>query len=58
LNADSDSLVNGSCASSEDLNQTNSSEQGEKITSGSDDEGGYNVYTLILIKESIMLITY
>uniref|UniRef100_A0A6P4EE75 Retinal homeobox protein Rx n=1 Tax=Drosophila rhopaloa TaxID=1041015 RepID=A0A6P4EE75_DRORH len=39
LNADSDSLVNGSCASSEDLNQTNSSEQGEKITSGSDDEG-------------------
>ncbi|KAH8372789.1 hypothetical protein KR009_005003 [Drosophila setifemur] len=38
-NADSDSLVNGSCASSEDLNQTNSSEQGEKITSGSDDEG-------------------
>ncbi|XP_052842209.1 retinal homeobox protein Rx isoform X2 [Drosophila gunungcola] len=40
LNADSDSLVNGSCASSEDLNQTNSSEQGEKITSGSDDEGG------------------
>ncbi|XP_017051769.1 retinal homeobox protein Rx [Drosophila ficusphila] len=39
LNADNDSLVNGSCASSEDLNQTNSSEQGEKITSGSDDEG-------------------
>ncbi|XP_030388392.1 retinal homeobox protein Rx [Scaptodrosophila lebanonensis] len=39
LNADADSLVNGSCASSEDLNQTNSSEQGEKITSGSDDEG-------------------
>ncbi|KAH8280378.1 hypothetical protein KR018_005076 [Drosophila ironensis] len=39
MNADSDSLVNGSCASSEDLNQTNSSEQGEKITSGSDDEG-------------------
>ncbi|XP_037941907.1 retinal homeobox protein Rx [Teleopsis dalmanni] len=36
---DSDSVVNGSCASSEDLNQTNSSEQGEKITSGSDDEG-------------------
>lgn len=35
-----DSAVNGSCASSEDLNQTNSSEQGEKITSGSDDEGG------------------
>ncbi|KAL5286066.1 Rx family protein [Megaselia abdita] len=35
-----DSGVNGSCASSEDLNQTNSSEQGEKITSGSDDEGG------------------
>lgn len=39
MNADNDSLVNGSCASSEDLNQTNSSEQGEKITSGSDDEG-------------------
>lgn len=36
---DSDSVMNGSCASSEDLNQTNSSEQGEKITSGSDDEG-------------------
>ncbi|XP_075169281.1 retinal homeobox domain-containing protein Rx [Haematobia irritans] len=36
---DNDSLMNGSCASSEDLNQTNSSEQGEKITSGSDDEG-------------------
>lgn len=36
---DADSVVNGSCASSEDLNQTNSSEQGEKITSGSDDEG-------------------
>ncbi|XP_062133229.1 retinal homeobox protein Rx [Drosophila sulfurigaster albostrigata] len=36
---DNDSLVNGSCASSEDLNQTNNSEQGEKITSGSDDEG-------------------
>ncbi|XP_036346814.1 retinal homeobox protein Rx-like [Rhagoletis pomonella] len=35
---DADSVVNGSCASSEDLNQTNSSEQGEKITSGSDDE--------------------
>ncbi|XP_055858901.1 retinal homeobox protein Rx isoform X2 [Episyrphus balteatus] len=35
---DNDSVVNGSCASSEDLNQTNSSEQGEKITSGSDDE--------------------
>lgn len=34
-----DSGVNGSCASSEDLNQTNNSEQGEKITSGSDDEG-------------------
>ncbi|EDW58827.2 uncharacterized protein Dvir_GJ17468 [Drosophila virilis] len=39
LNGDNDSLVNGSCASSEDLNQTNNSEQGEKITSGSDDEG-------------------
>uniref|UniRef100_A0A1A9WMT0 Homeobox domain-containing protein n=1 Tax=Glossina brevipalpis TaxID=37001 RepID=A0A1A9WMT0_9MUSC len=36
---DNDSLMNGSCASSEDLNQTNSSEQGEKITSGSDDDG-------------------
>ncbi|KAM7344365.1 retinal homeobox domain-containing protein Rx [Cochliomyia hominivorax] len=36
---DNDSIMNGSCASSEDLNQTNSSEQGEKITSGSDDEG-------------------
>ncbi|XP_023308612.2 retinal homeobox protein Rx isoform X1 [Lucilia cuprina] len=36
---DNDSVINGSCASSEDLNQTNSSEQGEKITSGSDDEG-------------------
>lgn len=36
---DNDSVMNGSCASSEDLNQTNSSEQGEKITSGSDDEG-------------------
>ncbi|XP_036223264.2 retinal homeobox protein Rx [Bactrocera oleae] len=35
---DADSVVNGSCASSEDLNQTNTSEQGEKITSGSDDE--------------------
>ncbi|XP_046865771.1 retinal homeobox protein Rx [Drosophila willistoni] len=39
LHGDNDSLVNGSCASSEDLNQTNNSEQGEKITSGSDDEG-------------------
>ncbi|KAL9915897.1 retinal homeobox protein Rx [Glossina fuscipes] len=36
---DNDSLMNGSCASSEDLNQTNSSEQGEKITSGSDEDG-------------------
>ena len=36
-----DSGVNGSCASSEDLNQTNNSEQGEKITSGSDDEGEF-----------------
>lgn len=36
-----DNGVNGSCASSEDLNQTNNSEQGEKITSGSDDEGEF-----------------
>lgn len=32
-------------ASSEDLNQTNSSEQGEKITSGSDDEGGMSLFS-------------
>ncbi|CAD7078581.1 unnamed protein product [Hermetia illucens] len=36
---DNESIMNGSCASSEELNQTNSSEQGEKITSGSDEEG-------------------
>lgn len=42
---ESNKTIDESCgtnnyASSEDLNQTNSSEQGEKITSGSDDEGG------------------
>lgn len=43
---DNDSVMNGSCASSEDLNQTNSSEQGEKITSGSDDEGKLFIFNI------------
>lgn len=57
LGDDNDSNVN--YASSEDLNQTNSIEGGEKITSGSDDEGGnFEFFSIYFINCNILLFLF